>query len=201
MTQLNSENGFVNEVSFCNTTRKLQFHLNEPFFLPSCMKILPGPDLGSVGHSWWENKTKQNAWSPWNWLQFTERWILSGLLRLWKLDKTRSKVNPWLLVQTAFIRCNVYVWASPTNAEFLEWLYPWTQHPGVVFVLPLGSCATTAESLTRHWSPHLTGGFISLIFELVYSSPSILLTHMMGESETYETMKKSLPNALLQNML
>lgn len=92
------------------------------------------------------------------------------------------------------------------NAEFLEWLYPWTQHPGVVFVLPLVLCATTAESLTRHWaSPHWWLHQF-LIFELVYSSPSILLTHMMGESETYETMKKSLPNALpakhaLRNLL
>ena len=65
----------------------------------------------------------------------------------------------------------------------------------------LGSCATTAESLTRHWALTSPSASSILIFELVYSSPSILFTHMMGESETYETMKKSLPNALLQNML
>lgn len=144
--------------------------------------------------------------TPWNWLQFMERWILGGLLRLWKLDKTRSKVNPWLLVQAAFIRYNVCMFEHHTNnAEFLECLYPWTEHPGVdsvlSFVVLLGSCATTAESLTRHWALLLLLASSVLIFELVYSSPSIPFTHMMGEGETYETMKKSLPNVLLQNML
>ena len=69
------------------------------------------------------------------------------------------------------------------------------------FVVLFGSCATTAESLTRHLALTSLSASSVLIFELVYSSSSILFTHMMGESETYETMKKSLPNALLQNML
>ena len=131
------------------------------------MKILPGPDLG-FGGSTLMRKQKQNKMhnTPWNWLQFTERWILSGLLRLWKLDKTRPKVNPWLLVQAAFIRYNVYMFEHHTNnAEFLEWLYPWTQHPGggwrsLLCPSPWFLC-NHSRVLDKALGPHLTVGFIS----------------------------------------
>lgn len=82
------------------------------------MKLLPRPDLG-FGGSTLIKKQKQNKIqnTPQNCLQFTERWVLRGFLRLWKLDKTRSKINLAMIVGASCFQkvYNLYMFEHHTN--------------------------------------------------------------------------------------